>query len=115
MSIAPTPQPPYFAVIFTSRRTAEDSDGYARMAEAMTALASSQPGYLGVESARDGAGFGITVSYWRDEESIAGWKRNAAHLAAQRGGHERWYEDFATRVARVERAYAKDTSPRAGL
>ncbi len=115
MSIAPTPQPPYFAVIFSSQRTTDDADGYARMADAMAALAPSQSGYLGVESARDGSGFGITVSYWRDEESIAAWKRNAAHLAAQRGGHERWYEDFTTRVARVERAYTKDGSRRAGL
>lgn len=58
--IANTPEPPYYAVIFTSERTDVD-EGYAAMAERMLALARTQPGFLGVESARDGVG--ITVSY----------------------------------------------------
>lgn len=115
MSFAHTPEPPYWAVIFTSVRTSADAEGYSRMADAMTALAPSQPGYLGIESVRDSGGVGITVSYWRDEASIAAWKRQAAHVAAQQAGHERWYEDFAVRVARVERAYTMAASPRDGL
>lgn len=115
MSLAQTPTPPYWAVIFTSLRTGADTEGYARMADAMAALAPSQPGYLGIESARDADGVGITVSYWRDEASIAAWKRQAAHVAAQKAGHARWYEDFAVRVARVERAYTMAESPREGL
>ncbi len=71
-SIADTPKPPYYAVIFTSLRTEEDS-GYAAMAEKMLALAAEQPGFLGVESAREGVG--ITVSYWTDMEAIRLWKR----------------------------------------
>lgn len=102
MSIADTPEPPYYAVIFTSLRT-EGDHGYAEMAETMVNLAQQQPGYLGVESARDG--LGITVSYWKDLESIAAWKANAKHLVAQQAGRERWYESFKTRIARVERDY----------
>jgi heme-degrading monooxygenase HmoA len=112
---ARTPEPPYWVVLFTSQRTGDDADGYARMAEAMVELAARQPGYLGVETVRDVSGFGLTLSYWESEEAIAAWKRAAAHVAAQRTGHERWYEDFHLRVARVERAYTKSTSPRAGL
>ena len=115
MSIARTPEPPYFAVLFSSRRTDADADGYARMADALDTLAASQEGFLGIESVRGADGFGITVSYWRDEASIAAWKRVAAHAAAQRAGHERWYEDFHVRIARVERAYTRATSERAGL
>ncbi|OFX02391.1 MAG: hypothetical protein A3E78_05275 [Alphaproteobacteria bacterium RIFCSPHIGHO2_12_FULL_63_12] len=99
------PEPPYYAVIFSSRRASGDDDGYAEMSEKMAALAASMPGYLGVDSARGSDGFGITVSYWDSEEAIANWKRNADHLAAQRLGREKWYEDYETRVARVERAY----------
>jgi len=99
---ARTPTPPYYAVIFTSLRTPGD-DGYAAMAGRMVALAAQQPGFLGVESARDG--LGITVSYWADLESIAAWKANAEHLRAQRLGHEKWYAGFKTRIARVERDY----------
>jgi len=113
--LALTPEPPYWVVTFSSRRTGEDADGYAKMAAAMAELAAKQPGYLGMESARDPEGFGITLSYWASEQAIHDWKRVAAHTEAQRMGHARWYTDFVTRVAKVERAYTKATSPRAGL
>ncbi len=113
--IAVTPEPPYWVVIFTSRRNGEDAEGYARMAEAMATLAQKQPGFLGLESARDVEGLGITLSYWASEQAIHDWKRVAAHTEAQRLGHSRWYTEFTTRVARVERAYTKATSERAGL
>ncbi len=100
-----TPEPPYHAVIFSSRRTAGDH-GYAAMAEKMVEMALAQPGCLGAESARDAEGFGITVSYWADEESLVAWKQVAAHLVAQRLGRERWYSHYELRVARVERAYS---------
>ena len=102
-SIAKTPAPPYYAVIFTSLRTDVD-DGYGAMAARMLELAATQPGFLGVESARDGVG--ITVSYWSDLESIRLWKQNAEHLDAQRLGHQKWYSAFKTRIAKVERDYA---------
>ena len=100
---AQTPDPPYFAVIFTSRRTAVD-DGYGDTSEQMLALASQQPGFLGYESARGADGLGITISYWQSEEAIANWRRHADHLVVQQKGREQWYSEFVTRVARVERA-----------
>ena len=102
-AIAHTPQPPYYAVIFSSVRTAQEPEAYAAMAAEMHALAQQQPGFLGLESAREA--LGITVSYWRDEASILAWKQAADHRAAQRLGRERWYAAYAVRVARVERAY----------
>jgi len=63
-------------VIFTSHRK-EGGNGYGEMAERMVKLASHQPGFLGVESARESVG--ITVSYWSDLESIKNWKQNAEH------------------------------------
>ena len=102
---APTPAPPYWAVIFTSKRTGDDH-GYAAMAQAMTERALAQPGCLGAESVRGADGIGITVSYFRDEASIAAWRNDAAHLSAQKLGIDRWYEHYELRVARVERAYA---------
>lgn len=100
--IAKTPAPPYYAVIFTSLRTDGD-DGYDAMSERMLELVASQPGYLGAESAREGVG--ITVSYWRDLESIRQWKVQAEHLEAQALGHQKWYSAFRTRIAKVERDY----------
>jgi len=100
--IAGTPEPPYYAVIFTSLRT-EGDQGYSAMAARMVELASRQPGFLGIESAR--ADVGITVSYWADLESIANWKNQSRHLVAQRKGKEVWYEAFKVRVCKVEREY----------
>jgi heme-degrading monooxygenase HmoA len=103
--LAATPEPPYYAVVFTSRRTNKDPDGYSAMADAMEDLASKQPGYLGIESAHGPDGVHITVSYWATLEAIAAWKAVAEHVAAQRLGRERWYEAYELRVCRVERAY----------
>lgn len=104
-SFAPLPDPPYYAVIFSSQRS-EGDDGYAAMAERMVALAAEQPGFLGVENARGADGFGITVSYWASLEAIAAWKAHAEHRVAQETGRRTWYEAYALRIARVERAYA---------
>ncbi|HUE93732.1 antibiotic biosynthesis monooxygenase [Pseudomonas sp.] len=100
--IAATPKPPYYAVIFTSHRTDGDN-GYGDMATKMVELAAQQPGYLGVESARED--LGITVSYWSDLESIKNWKANIEHKQAQKSGHEKWYSSFKVRISKVERDY----------
>lgn len=107
---ATTPEPPYYAVIFTSLRRAEagevgnEGNEYAAVAARMSDLAARQPGYLGAESARGDDGLGITVSYWASLDDIAHWKADVEHVAAQTLGRERWYARYALRVARVERA-----------
>ncbi len=99
-SHGPAFEPPYFAAIFTSEMS-DDTAGYAAMADRMVELAAQQPGFLGIESAREG--IGITVSYWRDLASIAGWRANVEHAAAQRQGKAQWYRRYRLRIARVER------------
>ena len=99
---AKTPEPPYYAVIFTSTRT-DVAEGYGAMSDKMVEMASQQPGFLGVESARDADGLGITISYWESEEAIANWRSNAEHRVAQAQGRAKWYDEFITRVAKVER------------
>jgi len=100
--IAGTPETPYYAVIFTSLRT-EGDNGYAAMADEMDELAKRQPGYLGIESARNE--LGITVSYWRSLEDIKNWKANERHLVAQKTGRDKWYERYKVRICKVERDY----------
>ena len=100
--ISQTPDPPYYAVIFTSVRT-EGDNGYAEMADRMVELASLQDGFLGVESARNEVG--ITVSYWRDLESIRNWHENFDHTIAREKGRKEWYQTFKVRIAKVESNY----------
>jgi heme-degrading monooxygenase HmoA len=102
---ARTPRPPYYSVIFTSQRKQNDPEGYRLASERMLELARTVDGYLGVESARDESGFGMTISYWASEAAIQAWKQQAEHAAIRERGRWYWYEHFEVRVARVERAY----------
>ena len=103
--LAVTPIPPYTAVIFTSVRTEADHDEYDAMATEMGRLAAQQPGYLGVESARNPDRLGITVSYWETPHAANAWKHVNDHLAAQTLGRERWYANYRVRIATVELDY----------
>ena len=107
MSRAPTGLPPKgaIAVIFLSNRAEGDDAAYGAAADRMAALALTQPGYIGIDSARDGDGFGITVSYWADEASACNWRANAEHAAIRTLGRERWYRDYRLIVTQVTRAY----------
>jgi heme-degrading monooxygenase HmoA len=100
--ISKTPEPPYYAVIFTSVLNKEDQ-AYGDMATKMEELAKLQSGYLGFESARNRTR--ISASYWKDLESIQGWKKNSEHLLAQELGINRWYKAYHVRIAKVERDY----------
>ena len=105
---AQTPEPPYIAVIFTSRRTQGDQ-GYSEMAEEIASAACDQPGYLGIESVRDDEGNGITVSYWESMEAVKDWKQHARHRTAQAMGKSTWYEKYIVRICTVEREYSQAT------
>lgn len=100
--IASTPKPPYYAVIFTSLLKIP-AENYEIMASKMIELAQQQAGFLGIESAREK--LGITVSYWKDEESIRKWKLQTDHMMAQKLGKEKWYKSYRVRVSKVERDY----------
>jgi len=100
--ISKTPEPPYYAAIFTSLRTKVDK-GYDEMSKKMEELAKKQSGFLGIESARNE--IGITISYWQSLEAIREWKNNSQHLVAQELGKKQWYRAFKTRICKVERDY----------
>lgn len=100
--IAKTPETPYYAVIFTTIRTAID-EGYFETAKQMEDLAKEQEGYLGIESAREEVG--ITVSYWQSLEAIVNWKNNIEHTIARNKGRDLWYQQYQLRICKVERDY----------
>ncbi len=105
MEIAKTPQPPYYAVIF-SNTLKSDNEDYQDMAIKIEELARQQEGFLGFESARDG--LGISVSYWKSLEAIQNWKINTDHLEAQLKGRTEWYKNYTVRIAMVEKEYSFD-------
>ena len=100
--LAQTPEPPYYAVVFSSTLK-EQVDGYSAMGDLMVELAQKQEGFLGIETARNE--IGITVSYWKDLESIKKWKEVSDHKIAQQKGYQDWYNTFKVRISKVERDY----------
>ncbi|GHF22798.1 hypothetical protein GCM10017044_16460 [Kordiimonas sediminis] len=102
---AQTPEPPYYAVIFSNQNSGLDPDDYGVTATAMEELAATQDGYLGIESTRNSEGYAITVSYWRDLDAIKNWKQNVDHTVARNKGRDTWYQSYYLRVAKVEKAY----------
>lgn len=104
MPIVSTPDPPYVAVIFTSVLV-DDPVGYAETMAHMEALVQRQPGYLGLESARDE--IGVSVSYWSSEDDARAWKQVAEHALAQERGKREWYESYRLRMATVTREYGQ--------
>lgn len=103
MFVAKTPEPPYYAVIFTAVRTPDDEAGYIAMADEMRNLAAKEDGFIGMEAA--GEREEITVSYWKSLESIRAWNMNLRHREAQTLGREKWYSSYHIRIAEVTRAY----------
>lgn len=101
-----TLKPPYYIVAFYSQKKSDDHD-YDQVAQQMEALVKHQDGYLGHVGFRDENNFGITISYWRDLDSIKNWKGVGEHLSAQQKGKSVFYADYRVEVAKVERAYNK--------
>ncbi|WP_026424886.1 antibiotic biosynthesis monooxygenase family protein [Actinokineospora inagensis] len=106
MELARTPEPPYYAVVFTSVLSLDD-EGYHEAADRMFELVRGTPGFLGFDSVRDEDRVGITVAYFASEEAISVWREQPEHVVTRGNGRERWYDAFEVRVARVERAYRK--------
>lgn len=92
------------AVIFTSQRT-EYTDGYQKYNEQLEAIAASLPGFIQQDSSRDANGYGISISYWKDEESAKAFKQVPVHFAAQQKGKTHYYEWYDVKVCQVNRHY----------
>ncbi|KIL26299.1 hypothetical protein B4133_2875 [Bacillus altitudinis] len=110
MLFTQTPAPPYYAVIFTSKRTNVEQKEYAAAAQRMEQLAKDLDGFLGIESVRDEHGVGITVSYWDSLAAIKEWKEHTAHQRVQKKGKSDWYESYTTRICKVEHDYTNKHS-----
>ena len=104
-SIISTPEPPYYAVIFTSVLREGLAEEHAHLTQKMLAMVSEQPGFLGMESYRDpDDGAGVTISYWQDQDSIEAWSRNPDHQeVAQAQGADAFYHCYQVRICKIER------------
>lgn len=102
MSHTSIQETPYFAVIFTSTLNAID-DEYLGLDDILIEKAKENSGFIGMDSAR--SDIGISVSYWKDLESIMLWRKDMDHIQAMQKGKEKWYEYYNVRICKVERNY----------
>lgn len=98
MSVNKAINPPSgsIAVMFVTRlKPYAHNNGYEQTSERMMDLVKDQPGFLGVESARGEDGFGITISYWKDDGSVKAWRENPEHAIAMQKANG-WYDVYTT-------------------
>jgi heme-degrading monooxygenase HmoA len=105
--ISRTPEPPYYAVIFTSINAAVDHAEHTQTSQRLIAIAASYDGFLGIEPARNADGSGVAAIYWTDLQSIAAFARDPEHMVAKKKGREVWYSHYMIRICRVEREYGR--------
>jgi heme-degrading monooxygenase HmoA len=105
--ITRTPEPPYYAVIFTSMNAAGDHQEHERVSRRLVEIAVGYDGFLGIEPARNADGSGVSAIYWRDLRAIAAFSRDPEHVVAKKKGREVWYSHYMIRICRVERQYGR--------
>ena len=90
-------------IVFRSKLTDGDREGYARMAAAMDAHARTFDGFVEAKSFLADDGERLTLVWWRDAASLKVWAEDARHRVAQQLGRERWYEYYKLDVAEIVR------------
>src|SRR5215469_12214530 len=96
-----------YAVIFEVEPEPDRRNDYLDLAAGLRPQLEEIDGFISIERfsslSRDGKI--LSLSFWRDEEAIARWRRQEEHQAAQRAGRERIFRDYRIRVAAVLRDY----------
>ena len=74
------------------------------MAAKMIEAAHEIEGFIGIESCFQG-NFVLSASYWKTLEDIQKWRVSSHHMIAKENGKKRWFKEYFTRIAKVERDY----------
>ena len=95
------------AVIFEVTPREGMTDDYLTMAAKMRPLVEQIDGFISVERFQSLTTPGklLSVSFFRDEEALAEWRRLTAHRGAQEAGRTRMFADYRLRVCGVIRDY----------
>ncbi|SFE12095.1 antibiotic biosynthesis monooxygenase family protein [Paracidovorax konjaci] len=95
------------AVIFEARPSAAGRAEYLERAAALHAELQHIDGFLGIErfESLTSPGKLLSLSFWRDEDAVAQWRRHPGHRSAQDAGRGGVFADYRLRVARVLRDY----------
>lgn len=95
------------AVIFELLPAEERSQAYLDIAADLRPLLDGIDGFISIERFQSLSTPGkiLSLSFWRDEEAVASWRRAEAHRTAQGQGRAGIFCDYRLRVASVNRDY----------
>ena len=95
------------AVIFEVEPHPARKDDYLAEAARLKPLLEAMDGFVSVERFQSLATPGkiLSLSIWRDEEAVRGWRNQDAHRETQHRGREEIFRDYRLRVAAVLRDY----------
>ncbi|TNF88996.1 MAG: antibiotic biosynthesis monooxygenase [Gammaproteobacteria bacterium] len=95
------------AVIFEFEPVADRRQDYLDFAAALAPELEHIDGFVSIErfESLTQPGKLLSISFWRDEAAIEGWRNLEKHRAAQRAGREGIMADYRLRVASVIRDY----------
>ena len=95
------------AVIFEVEPGEGQADRYFELAGQLKASLSGIDGFISVErfESLTQPGRFLSLSFWRDEEAVMRWRRDAGHRAAQHAGRHGVFAGYRLRVAHVVRDY----------
>jgi len=101
---------PMHAVIFEVWPKDEGRQEYLDIAAALKPLLEQMDGFMSIERFESLSEKGkiLSLSFWRDDAAIAGWRRVEAHRMAQGKGRGELFRDYRLRIASVIRDYGME-------
>lgn len=95
------------AVIFEVWPAEGRKNDYFEHAARLRADLEKMDGFISVERFQSISEPGkfVSLSFWRDEAAVAGWRNQSEHRASQKAGRESVFEKYRLRVATVMRDY----------
>jgi heme-degrading monooxygenase HmoA len=95
------------AVIFEAEVGGSQRQAYLDAAAQLRPLLQEIPGFISIErfESLTQPGKLLSLSFWKDEESVKAWRNLEAHRAFQAAARDRIFTDYRLRVAHVVRDY----------
>jgi heme-degrading monooxygenase HmoA len=95
------------AVIFEVWPKEEGRQEYLDIAAELKPTLEKMDGFISIERFQSLSEPGkiLSLSFWRDDEAIAGWRRVESHRMAQAKGRGELFRDYRLRIAGVIRDY----------
>nr|WKN34962.1 antibiotic biosynthesis monooxygenase [Tunicatimonas sp. TK19036] len=95
------------AVLFEVIPKAGESETYLEVAKSLRPLLDNLEGFISVERFQSltNPQKMLSLSFWKDKDSITQWRNLEAHRAAQHQGRHMIFEEYRLRVAGIIRDY----------